>query len=204
MTEHAENLWTIDELATQVAQALSVDYEGQASGRVRDVPNQRAIRYYTTLGLIDRPAAMRGRIALYDRRHLVQLVAIKRLQASGLTLTELQQRLVGLPEPELERLARLPADQSAPRPPPAPDEAGARAEFWRTEPAEPLSEQNEANGLAPAPVETDEALPLQGLRLGGEVTLLLPAARPLGPDDINAIRGAAAPLLKVLRQRRLL
>src|SRR5262245_22136250 len=100
MTQHTENLWTIDELATQVAQALSVDYEGQASGRVRDVPNQRAIRFYTTLGLLDRPAEMRGRTALYNRQHLSQLVAIKRLQASGLSLADLQQRLAGLPGPE--------------------------------------------------------------------------------------------------------
>ena len=79
-TERTQALWTIDELGSRVALALSVDYDGQASGRVRDVPDRRTIRYYTTLGLIDRPA-LRGRTALYGRRHLLQLVAIKRLQA---------------------------------------------------------------------------------------------------------------------------
>ena len=79
-----------------MALALAVDYAGQASGRVRDVPDRRTIRYYTTLGLIDRPAAMRGRTALYGLRHLLQLAAIKRLQAHGLSLAEVQQRLVGL------------------------------------------------------------------------------------------------------------
>src|SRR5919202_1029774 len=89
-------LWTLDELCAQVALALAADYAGQASGRVREVPDRRTIRYYTTLGLVDRPAAVRGRTALYSTRHLLQLVAIKRLQARGLTLAEVQRRLLGL------------------------------------------------------------------------------------------------------------
>src|SRR5437660_12778010 len=103
-TERNQELWTIDELGSRVALALSVGYEGQSSGRVRDVPDRRTIRYYTTLGLIDRPAAMRGRTAYYGRRHLLQLVAIKRLQARGLTLAELQQRRVGVSNAALEEL----------------------------------------------------------------------------------------------------
>ena len=56
-----ETLWTIDELGERVAGALGgPGYEGVPSGRVRDVPDLRTIRYYTTLGLLDRPAAMRG------------------------------------------------------------------------------------------------------------------------------------------------
>src|ERR1700730_4103681 len=96
MSSEAKPLWTIDELGRLVAAALSVDYAGQANGQVRDVPDRRTIRYYTTLGLIDRPAEMRGRTALYGRRHLLQLVAIKRLQAAGRSLTEIQQHLLGL------------------------------------------------------------------------------------------------------------
>src|SRR4051812_21950447 len=88
-------LWTLDELCGQVARALAGDYAGQASGRVRDVPDRRTIRYYTTLGLIDRPATMRGRTALYGVRHVLQLAAVKRLQAEGLSLAEVQARLVG-------------------------------------------------------------------------------------------------------------
>ena len=65
------------ELGTLVARALSVDYPGQSNGQVRDVPDRRTIRYYTTLGLLDRPAEMRGRTALYGQRHLLQLVAVE-------------------------------------------------------------------------------------------------------------------------------
>src|SRR5437588_12315408 len=103
-------LWNLDELCDRVERALAVDYHGQASGRVRDVPDRRTIRYYTTLGLIDRPAAMRGRTALYGVRHVMQLAAVKRLQAEGLSLAEVQARLVGLTDAALRELARLPAD----------------------------------------------------------------------------------------------
>ncbi len=105
-----EPLWTLDELCDRVGRALAVDYPGQASGRVRDVPDRRTIRYYTTLGLIDRPAAMRGRTALYGVRHVLQLAAVKRLQAQGLSLAEVQARLVGLTNAALRSLAGLPPD----------------------------------------------------------------------------------------------
>src|SRR5919202_2753219 len=108
MTEPGNPLCTLDELTAQVALALAVDSPGQPSGRVRDVPDARTVRYYTTLGLVDRPAGMRGRTALYSRRHLLQLVAIKRLQARGLPLAEIQQRLLGLSDAALRQLAQLP------------------------------------------------------------------------------------------------
>ena len=79
-------LWTIQQLCTEVERVLAVDYAGSRNGRVRDIPDLRTIRYYTTVGLLDRPAEMRGRTALYGRRHLLQLVAIKQLQARGLSL----------------------------------------------------------------------------------------------------------------------
>src|SRR4029077_9053917 len=88
-------LWTIDELSAAVSAALAQGYGGPPNGRVRDVPDRRTIRYYTTLGLIDRPAEMRGRTALYGRRHLLQLVAIKKLQSRGQSLTDVQRTLAG-------------------------------------------------------------------------------------------------------------
>src|SRR5258708_18660960 len=109
MSHACEPLWTLDDLGARVALALAVDYTGQANGRVRDVPDRRTIRYYTTLGLIDRPAAMRGRTALYGVRHVLQLAAVKRLQAQGLSLTEVQARLVGRTDAALPELAHPPA-----------------------------------------------------------------------------------------------
>ncbi|WBQ04776.1 MerR family transcriptional regulator [Kribbella sp. CA-293567] len=106
-------LWTLGELAERVESALA-DYPGQANGRVRAVPDQRAIRWYTTTGLIDRPTEMRGRTALYSHRHLLQLVAIKRRQSQGRTLAEIQSELTGATNETLHPIAGLPATPSAP------------------------------------------------------------------------------------------
>jgi DNA-binding transcriptional MerR regulator len=110
--------WNLDELAERVDAALAVDYRGQPSGRVRAVPDRRAIRWYTTIGLIDRPVAYRGRTALYGPRHLLQLVAVKRLQAKGLPLVAIQQELAGATDSQLAQVAHLPAG-TAPSPAPA-------------------------------------------------------------------------------------
>src|SRR5215212_5888763 len=104
-----EPRWTLDALAERPDTALPVDYSGPPSGRVRAVPDRRAIRWYTTIGLVDRPVAHRGRTALYGPRHLLQLVAVKRLQARGLPLVAIQQELAGATDTELGRVARLPA-----------------------------------------------------------------------------------------------
>ncbi|HEY7424789.1 MAG TPA: MerR family transcriptional regulator [Gemmataceae bacterium] len=196
-------LWTLDELSDQVAQALAVDYPGQASGRVREMPDIRTIRYYTTRGLIDRPAQMRGRTALYCRRHLLQLVAIKRLQAEGLSLTEIQKRVTGQTNAVLSKLARVPVrdrqaeeTNDAARPQMEQTAEDRRnGNFWGASPA-PVPEVVQTNGGRPV-------FPLAGVTLDEGVTLLLEAARPLDELDVEALRSAAVPLLKTLRERRI-
>lgn len=204
----SRELWTLDELTAQVAGALAVDYDGAPSGRVRDVPDLRTIRYYTTLGLLDRPAERRGRVALYDRRHLFQLVAIKRLQAKGATLLDIQQRLVGLTEDALRRLAQLLPEPEDEGPPEAARCAeGARA-FWKERaakaPAGPAEPAPEPEAAVPVSSPAGEPPPLQGVRLDDDVTLLLAVTRPLDDDDLQALRVGAAALLEVLHTRRLL
>ena len=95
--------WTIDRLARLAAAALADASPAQPNGRIREVPDVRTIRWYTSIGLLDRPAAMRGRTALYGRSHLAQLVAIKRLQADGLTVAAVQERLLGADAAAVER-----------------------------------------------------------------------------------------------------
>jgi hypothetical protein len=157
----------------------------QPNGQVRAVPDARSIRYYTTLGLIDRPAAMEGRTALYGERHLQQLVAIKRLQAEGLSLVEIQAKLHGITPRALAELAKVPARDTKSR----------RTAFWRQEPAPP------APPKARAPVPAMSAL--TGLELGA-VTLLFPTVRTMDEADAEACREAAAPLLRVLEARGLI
>ncbi|HUR09399.1 MAG TPA: MerR family transcriptional regulator [Nonomuraea sp.] len=97
--------WTIRELAERAADALRAHAQ-PLNGRVRDVPGERLIRWYTTIGLVDPPLTRRGRIAQYGRRHLLQLVAIKRLQAAGRSIAEIQTALTGATDATLERTAR--------------------------------------------------------------------------------------------------
>lgn len=99
---------TIDGLARAVGYVLrEIRCQEQPSGRVRSLPNERMIRYYTTLGILDPPAPA-GRSGLYGKRHVLQLVAIKRRQARGQALKVIQQHLVGIDDAELEREANLP------------------------------------------------------------------------------------------------
>jgi hypothetical protein len=168
---------TIRELASAAATTVAAADVRAPSRRVTDLPDERTIRWYATIGLLDRPSGNRGRTALYTERHLLQLVAIKRRQAQGRTLAEIQTELVGASERTLRRIAALPDDDVEP------DQPKAR-EFWREPPSAPR----------PTPL-------LSGLELGGGVLLMLPG-RPT-PSDIEEIQAAAGPLLDLLAARRL-
>jgi len=197
-----DSLWTIDELGAAVSAALAEGYDGPPNGRVRDVPDRRTIRYYTTLGLLDRPAEMKGRTALYGRRHLLQLVAIKQLQARGQSLAEVQRALVGQSDRALERLAGLMAgaEQRIPAAVPAVSTRSTRAAgFWRAVPEPAAAQPARSERPPPGPLET-----LQGVRLAEGVTLLLAPARPLEEDDLQVLRAAATPLLALLDRRQLM
>jgi DNA-binding transcriptional MerR regulator len=164
-------LLTIDELAERAAAALAASGAEPVSARVTPLPDRRMLRYYTTLGLLDRPVEVRGRTAYYGRRHLLQVVAIKQLQAAGESLAEIQRRLAGASTAELEKLADLRVEPAAVAPRAA---APRRREFWKQAPA----------ASAPA-----------AIRLAPGLTLVLDAAPPLSPDDHEAVRAAAAPFV---------
>jgi len=96
---------TIDELCEEVARLLKENdlLYSHLDNRISSVPDMRTIRYYSTLGLIDRPSIV-GRVAKYNRRHIMQIVAIKTMQKANLPLSEIQELLYGLSEAELEAL----------------------------------------------------------------------------------------------------
>ncbi|NUS04292.1 MAG: MerR family transcriptional regulator, partial [Nonomuraea sp.] len=107
--------WTIGELAEHAAHALRAGAQ-PVNGRVRDVPGERLIRWYTTIGLVDPPLTRRGRIARYGRRHLLQLVAVKRMQAAGHSIAEIQAALTGATDTMLESAAALTGPAPSPGP----------------------------------------------------------------------------------------
>ncbi|MFC6075458.1 MerR family transcriptional regulator [Microbispora bryophytorum] len=120
----------------------------RANGRVRELPNERLIRWYTTIGLLDPPLGRRGRVALYGRRHLLQLVAVKRRQAEGLSIAAIQAELTGATNAMLQRLAGFTG-----LPPESPPESAA-------EPAlRPLVPPSPRSPAAPATASDTNHLP---------------------------------------------
>ena len=181
------SLWTIKELGQRVARALSRDYEGPANGQVRAIPDRRTIRYYTTLGLLDGPARMRGRTALYGHRHLLQVVAIKRLQARGLALATIQEELAGLSDAGLARLARLSPELTAVPP------RRSQRKFWA-----------EVPDATPQPVVPRSITRLTALCLAPGATLLLDTARQVDGEELMAVEAAAEKLIDQLKTLGLL
>jgi hypothetical protein len=114
-------------------------------------------------------------VARYGPRHLRQLVAIKRLQAQGLALAQIQARLTGATDAVLEQVAQK------------------RTEFWARRPV-PESR--------PGLDKVDDTVTMvYGLELSG-LTLLL-RAEP-ATHDLPDIAAAARPLLDLLTSRGLL
>jgi DNA-binding transcriptional MerR regulator len=186
-------LWTLAELVSEVAARIAA-LPPPKNGQVRAVPDDRTIRYYVTLGLLDRPSAMRGRTALYGPRHVAQVIAIKRLQTMGRSLAEIQALWPTLDDPTLARMSGVAlAGVRTPV---------ARAEFWKRAPAQPGPAVEAAD--APGRPAAVAAVELR-IELAPEVVLSLSASDgvAVSPADVRAIRAAAAPLLAELASRRL-
>jgi hypothetical protein len=157
------------------------------------------------------------------------LVAVKRRQAEGRSLAEIQAELAGATDEALATVARVPAARPIPKSaaPEAPALA-APTRFWArasTQERDPGGAER-AGGREPTDMEgagqtegtgqevADDALGglrdggrggiLHGVRLAPGVTLLLEGAdREPGPQDVTKIVNAARPLLEELASRRL-
>ena len=204
-----EALWNMEELVRRVAAALAGPaYPGAPNRRVRAVPDHRALRWYVTIGLVDRPAAMQGRTALYGIRHLLQVVAVKRRQAEGRSLAEIQAELAGAPDKTLRGVAMVPDELLAADSVPGPRSASAvgakprgeasppdrRARFW--------TEKAGNDAVVATDRGIDSVTTLTAVPLPGGTLLLLP--RQPDADGISAIAAAAQPLLDVLADHGLL
>ena len=180
--------WTLAELVAEAASWIAT-LPPPKNGQVRAVPDERTIRYYAALGLLDRPAAMRGRTALYSRRHLAQVIAIKRLQSAGHSLADIQGMWPTLDDMTLARLTgvQLPARPRA-----------ARAEFWKRE---------APKASTPPPVQAAASAPPVEVRIelaaNVHVAIALPEGASLTSADVHALRVAAAPFVAELARRGL-
>jgi DNA-binding transcriptional MerR regulator len=224
--------WTLSELVAEVAARIAA-LPAPKNGQVRAVPDERTVRYYVTLGLLDRPSAMRGRTALYGPRHVAQVVAIKRLQAMGRSLQEIQALWPTLDDATLARMSGVAL--------PAAARSAARAEFWKREPTpgdatassrgraldadeldarvvgpDALTESSGPGRTAGRSLVEDASASARPGPAAGAVELRIELAPQVilslavvddrvtvSPADVRAIRAAAAPLLAELASRRL-
>lgn len=99
--------WSLQQLAEESQRYLS---DSGDSRRVQWKPNGRQIRYYSTLGLLDKPDTDNGRTVWYGPRHLLQLLTIKHLQGEGMSLSEIQRATAGKSPEQLRQLLNLPDD----------------------------------------------------------------------------------------------
>ena len=189
--------WTLSELVAEAATRLEA-LPPPKNGQVRAVPDERTIRYYGTIGLLDRPAAMRGRTALYGRKHLAQVVAIKRMQSAGHSLSEIQTLWSTLDEHTLSRMSGVQVGTGKAK--------AGRKDFWKRE-AEPEAKPAPAPlpQLAPrAPAARSTIhIPLEG-NVSIAIAVSDDAAVALSAADIRALRAAAAPLVAELAKRGLI
>jgi DNA-binding transcriptional MerR regulator len=162
--------WTLTELVAEVATRIAA-LPVPRNGQVRAIPDERTVRYYATIGLLDRPAAMRGRTALYGHRHVAQVVAIKRLQAMGRSLSEIQTLWPTLDAHTLARMSGVAL--AAVRPP------GARTAFWKRE----ATQRGPGHGTDAARETPDRAGARSDAAIGPDAlaSMPVPVARASGP-----------------------
>lgn len=126
LTRFREAEFSLDELSETAARLLRQHGTRVDDGRVTLAPDIRVIRFYQTFGVVDKPLRYDGRRAVYGYRHLLQILAVKRLQAEGHPLGMIQSSLPAKSTDHLERALRtttpaeaLPRDPDGPPPAPA-------------------------------------------------------------------------------------
>lgn len=75
-----------------------------ANGQAGESLNERNLRYYRSLGLIDPPVAGGGQG--YGEKHRLQVIAIRLLQAQGLPLNRIRELLLGRDLAELRAIEK--------------------------------------------------------------------------------------------------
>ena len=189
-----DETWTLAELVAEAASWIAT-LPPPKNGQVRAVPDERTVRYYAAQGLLDRPAAMRGRTAIYGKRHLAQVIAIKRLQSAGHSLADIAAMWPTLDDLTLGRLTgvTLPARAKA-----------TRQDFWKKAPAPGVEA---AKGAGGSRVEPHSAIAPVEVRIelapGAVVSIALPEGASLTSADVHALRVAAAPFVAELAKRGL-
>ena len=98
---HAPLELTLNELVDRAKTSLEAVSADAADSRVRAYPDARTVRYYQSIGVVDRPLRYDGRRAIYGERHLLQAITVKVLQSEGYSLAQIQARVPTLTTEQL-------------------------------------------------------------------------------------------------------
>ncbi|HEX8068974.1 MAG TPA: MerR family transcriptional regulator [Pyrinomonadaceae bacterium] len=105
----------VAELAAVAARVLAAAGPVQERGTVSDLPDERTVRYYLTEGLLAPAEEKQGPASVFGYLHLLQLLAVKNLQAQHLPIRKIRELVEGRTERELERLLGLDAKDTGRR-----------------------------------------------------------------------------------------
>jgi DNA-binding transcriptional MerR regulator len=94
--------WNARGLAAHVSGLVDSIGVRPTNASARAAPSARAIRYYVSNGLLDRPEGT-GTSATYGYRHFLQLLSVKIRQREGATLETIKQEMSELTGDALER-----------------------------------------------------------------------------------------------------
>jgi DNA-binding transcriptional MerR regulator len=198
--------YTLAELSDEVGRRLEHSGVSPASARVSPIPDGRTLRYYTTLGLLDRPLEVRDRQARYGERHILQALAIKALQSAGHSLAVIQVALAGLDERELatvgaagKRGARGGGERFWARPVTSAVASPQTPSAVRAPAVPTVGQRTEADGSHPVLIRSDEidAQHVQTvITLAPGVSLVLAGAWQF--NHLEGLRTAAGALLQAL------
>jgi DNA-binding transcriptional MerR regulator len=97
----------VAELAEHVGRILAESGPTQERGTVSEVPDERTIRYYLSEGLLSPAEEKQGTASVFGYLHLLQLLAVKKLQAEHLPIRKIREVVGGRSERELERLVGI-------------------------------------------------------------------------------------------------
>jgi DNA-binding transcriptional MerR regulator len=99
-----EKFLGVGELAAAATRILIEDNMIQSRETVTASPDERTVRYYLSENLISASEEKRGTATVYSYFHLLQLLAIKKLQAEHLSIRQIRKMITEQSENQLEDL----------------------------------------------------------------------------------------------------
>jgi DNA-binding transcriptional MerR regulator len=181
----------------------------QGRGTVTELPDERTVRYYLAEGLIPPAEEKQGTASVFEFRHLLQLLVVKKLQADGLPIRAIRELVTGKTERQLGRLLGAEQGQSpgAPRSGPGGEALSYLESLLRKGPSAPLPSAPPPQAAQAPPPSSFSGPPLASPRETWARVELEPGLEVhvsdayRAPQGEGALRRLSQIFLEVLRAR---